>query len=436
MNEVKQKKSKMNKHSKQKIIRRNNAKLYPIYKMFSWDLLCFYSIEFLFYTITKQISASEVLIISACYILFKIIMQIPAVTITDMLGHKKSLIIGNSLIALYIVGLILSPNKYFIILSCVVRALGYDIKVIVETNLLYDSVSTKGGEGLYSKLESKGAGWYYLLDGVLCFVTGYLFVINNYLPMFICLGFSIFSIIISAKFKDVYKKEKIDRANLKDVLKEYSNDLRQTVKFIMKSNRLKSYIIFGAVFYGTITVIDIFRCDLLVSKGVSEEQYSMIFAILILLAGISVTMSRMVHKKFKNRTLTVISLTFITCCVIVGIVANTCPNVVAIPIIVALYTIMKMASAVWYVMEYKYLKNFTTEEVRNKIMFTYEAIGGVVTSLFAIIGSIILKGIGSDLAFLWVSFLLFVLIILSLEYMKPRFGLRPKEYKKEDIEFE
>lgn len=29
-------------------IRRKNAKLYPIYKMFSWDLLFFYSIEFCF----------------------------------------------------------------------------------------------------------------------------------------------------------------------------------------------------------------------------------------------------------------------------------------------------------------------------------------------------------------------------------------------------
>ena len=38
--------------------RRNNAILYPIYKMFSWDLLCYYSIEFLFLTITKGLSAS------------------------------------------------------------------------------------------------------------------------------------------------------------------------------------------------------------------------------------------------------------------------------------------------------------------------------------------------------------------------------------------
>ena len=72
-------------------IRRNNAELYPVYKMFSWDLLFFYSIEFLFYVLTKKITASEVLIVNGFYIFFKIIMQIPAVIIADFLGKKKVL---------------------------------------------------------------------------------------------------------------------------------------------------------------------------------------------------------------------------------------------------------------------------------------------------------------------------------------------------------
>ena len=114
MEELKQKTIvKENKHTKQKHIRRNNAKLYPIYKMFSWDLLCFYSIEFLFYTITKGLTASQVLIVSACYVLFKILMQIPAVAITDILGHRKSLIIGNSLLLVYMAILINSVNIFY-----------------------------------------------------------------------------------------------------------------------------------------------------------------------------------------------------------------------------------------------------------------------------------------------------------------------------------
>lgn len=434
MEEIKQKKTKINKHSRQKKIRRNNAKLYPLYKMFSWDLLCFYSIEFLFYTITKGLNASEVLIISACFIIFKILMQIPAVTITDIIGHKKSLVIGNTLMLTYIAGIILAPNIYFIIVACLFRALGYDIKTIVETNLLYDSVSTKGGEGLYTKLDSKGAGWYYLLDGIICLVAGYLFVFNNYLPMFLCMGFVLISTILSFRFKDVHEVEKKENVKISKVLKEYKEDLRNSVKFIVKSNRMKSYILFGAVFYGIITIIDIYRCDLLVSKGIAEEQYSMVFAILTILAGVSVTLSRKVHKKFRNRTITFISLIYITCCTTVGIVGNI-NNTITIPIIIIMYTIMKMATSMWYVIEYKYLKNFTTKEIRNKITFTYELINGIITSICAIIGSLILHRFEVNQAFLLVSLAAIIGIVLTLDYMRTRFGLRPKEYKKEDIEF-
>ncbi len=137
-------------------IRRNNAKLYPIYKMFSWDLLFFYSIEFLFYTITKKVTASEVLIINGFYLFFRIVMQIPAVAITDFIGKKKSIVLGDILICLYFIVIMAFPGAISIIIADAIFALGYDMKTIAEPNLLYDSVATKGGEGLYSEIEAKG----------------------------------------------------------------------------------------------------------------------------------------------------------------------------------------------------------------------------------------------------------------------------------------
>ena len=136
-------------------IRRKNAKLYPIYKMFSWDLLFFYSIEFLFYTITKKVTASEVLVINGIYLLCRIIMQIPAVAITDLLGKRKSIILGNIMLIIYMLILIIVPGAIGIIIANLIFSLGYNIKTIAESNLLYDSVSTRGGEGLYSKLDAK-----------------------------------------------------------------------------------------------------------------------------------------------------------------------------------------------------------------------------------------------------------------------------------------
>ena len=103
---VKKQKLKRSKISKK---RRNNAILYPIYKMFSWDLLCFYSIEFLFYTITKSINTSQVLLITAAYIIGKMLFQIPSVALSDYLGKRISMIIGNSILVVYMILLIVVP---------------------------------------------------------------------------------------------------------------------------------------------------------------------------------------------------------------------------------------------------------------------------------------------------------------------------------------
>ena len=104
-------------------IKRRNAKIYPVYKMFAWDLLFFYSIEFLFYTITKKVTTSEVLIINWFYLLFRILMQIPAVTITDFLGKRKSIILGNIMIAIYVLILIIFPGAISIIIADLIFSL-------------------------------------------------------------------------------------------------------------------------------------------------------------------------------------------------------------------------------------------------------------------------------------------------------------------------
>lgn len=419
-------------------IRRKNAKLYPIYKMFSWDLLFFYSIEFLFYTITKKVTASEILIINGFYLLFRIVMQIPAVALTDLLGKRKSIILGNMLLIVYMIILLCFPGAISIIIADLVFALGYDMKTIAESNLLYDSVSTRGGEGLYSKLDAKGGSWYYILDGIASLVAGYLFVINNYIPMLICLGFIIISTILSFGFKDIYKVKKDKKANigLSNTLKEYGNDLKSSFKFILKSKRMKAFILFQIVFYSVIEIVDTYNSDLLINIGIPEEQFSMIFAVLTLIGGISLSLKRPIEKKFKNRTLAFISLMYIGACIIIGAVATLLKSEMIIPIVLIMYAVQKVNTSIWYILEAKYLKNFTKEEMRNKITFTYEFIGGIAASIFSILGGLLLKVLNVRNAFLVIGLLALASMVVALDYMRTRFGLKPEEYKKEDIEFE
>lgn len=427
------KKAKKKKISKR---RRKNAMLYPIYKMFSWDLLSFYSIEFLFYTITKQITASQVLILTSFYIIFKVIFQIPAVAISDYFGKKKTIIIGNGLLIFYMLILMLAPDFKWLVIANIFCGFGYDLKVIAEGNLLYDSVATRGGDGIYTKLDSKGASGYYILNTVLSVISGYLFVINNYIPSFICLFFLILSFILSFKFNDIYTvKNNENNESFSKFLKNYKNDIVASFGFIKKSNRMKSYLLFAALFYGIIKTFNTYKNDLLTDMMVTEEQFSMIYAILSLIAALTITYSKKIQMKFKNKTLTLLSISYIFSIVFIGGAALIMPNNIALPFILILYAIIRICDSQWFVTEYTYLRNFTTPKSRSKITFTFELIMCLGASVISFIGAIVLNYFSIRYTILLTGLIFLVVMLLVLDYMRTRIGLKPSQYKKEDIEF-
>lgn len=161
--------------------RRRNAKLYPIYKMLSWDLLFYNSIEFLFFTITKGITATEFLIISGLYVFFKVVTFVPAVAVSDIFGKRKSMIAANIFVALHLVILLFCQGMLSILVAMFICAFGYSIKSMTDSNLLYDSVATKGGDGLYEKIDAQGRNVLLFIRRN-CFFDCWLFVCSQ--PMF------------------------------------------------------------------------------------------------------------------------------------------------------------------------------------------------------------------------------------------------------------
>ena len=218
-------------------------------------------------------------------------------------------------------------------------------------------------------------------------------------------------------------------------LKVYKNDLKESFRFIFRSNRMRAFVFFQIVFYSLICVMDTYDGDLLIRIGIREEQFSMIFAVLTLIRGVSLSFKRTIEKKFKNRTLTFISLMYISACITIGVTASKYHGKEIIPIILIMYAIKKIFSAIWYIFEAKYLKNFTSENGRSRITFAYEFVGGVAASIFCIFNGLILKIYNIENAYLIIGLISLASIIVVLDYMRKRFGLKPEEYRKEDIEF-
>lgn len=204
-----------------------NVKLFPIYKAISWDLLFYYAISFLFLTQVKRLSASDVLFVDAFYPIFKFVLQIPCTFLINKLGNRKCLIIGNLTVASSILALILSNNMIILIFSQFLSALGYALKNLTETTLLYDSIENGSKRNdLFSLIDGKGSSYYYYVDAITSLTTGFLFVFNGYLPMLICFFLCLASTTLSLKFKDVIVvKKEVSKISLKTNLSDIKERL-------------------------------------------------------------------------------------------------------------------------------------------------------------------------------------------------------------------
>lgn len=414
--------------------KKRNAKIFPVYKMFSWDLLFFYSTQYLFYTMTKGLTAGEILKVDAFYPLFIIIMQLPAAICADFLGRKKSLILGNLVMSLYILLLIVLPGFWGIFVANIVYAFGYSLKGLQETNILYDSTATKGGEGLYPKINGKGATGYYMFDGIASLTAGYLFVINEYLPMIFCLIATIISTIIAINFKDIYVN-KMEHNEISKKIKEYKTDFKISIKNIIKSKRLRALLIFMGLFNALINIMSTYKGNILVELQISPEMFSIINAVLTFISGISSTFQDKIHKRFRNRTFSFLSMSFVLSVVLIGILLFGNTSYI-LPIILVLLSVRNMTMSNYFILSERYSKNFSTPKTRARISFAAEFTTNIIETVLVFLAGVLIDGVPIAFATLFIGLAFLLFFTLALDYMKTRVGLKPKEYSEDDIELE
>ena len=72
------------------INKKKNARLYPVFKMFSCNLLFYYAIAFIFLVYVKNFTPSQVMFTDALLPAFKILLNIPSTIIVDKIGKRNS----------------------------------------------------------------------------------------------------------------------------------------------------------------------------------------------------------------------------------------------------------------------------------------------------------------------------------------------------------
>lgn len=414
-----------------------NVRLYPIYKMLSWDLLCYYSIIFLFLTQIKGISAADVLLGEAFYPIFKFLLLMPLTAFIEKMGKRKSIIVANAFNAISILSYILAQNFAYVLLGQFFSAIAFDIKGIAETNLLYDNLPQNEKRGsLFSKIDGKGTSWYYYADAIASVASGFLYIINGYLPLIICFVLCLVAVYLSCKFKKTYKEEQREKEKINFHMNEYMKKLKYSIRYMMQSKRLKYLLIFGATFSGFLSVLVMLRSGILEQIGLSEQYFGIIFAVLGIILGISAKNQNRFHNKFRNKTLAILSIPVVVSCIILGFIVMSNLSFKATLIwILVIFLVQYIARGPFYTLIRRYLNNFTTSSLRSKITSSYNLVESSTRSVIALTASFLLRITTASNATLVLGCILTLFVVLMLDKMSHKVGLKPEEYAKKEIEF-
>ena len=231
--------------------RKRNLKLYPKYLMFGFDLLFFYGIRVMYLTEVKGISDSQILLSATVYALSMIIMQIPATLLTSKIGYKNTAIAGNILNIIFTIMIITFNGFIGLALAQFISGTAFALKYVSESNLLSTSIPqapTYQRNEIFSRLDKKGFSRYCIFSAISTIISGFLYGVNPYLPIFLCLICTIIATAISFNFSDIKEDES------KKSFKDYMKDLKKGYKFITKSKRLRALLIMTGAIWGIIVL--------------------------------------------------------------------------------------------------------------------------------------------------------------------------------------
>ena len=406
-----------------------NVAIYKKYKLFSYDLLFYYAIEVLFFTIVKKFSVADIMYLSSIYTISGFFWQLIGGNIVEKLGLKKSIVSGNIFVVFSIFLYIISNTFYMYAIANFFLALGYSLKSLSEGSLLYTSLKKLDRRKEFAKIEGISNAKYYYFDAISSVLSGFLFVVNGYLPFILSFVCALISLIISFKFKDL-KEEKDYEESLS--LKE---TLRAT-KEVVSSKRSKAILIFAFAFWGMISVVNTLYKAIVLDIGIKEEYSTIIVAIVTIFVGLGARCANGIEKRLKNKTLTMFVYFFFISSIMLGILGIYSKlNLTTLSFILISLCIIGIVQGAYRVAIKKYVLSFTNHNIRIKITSAYYVFENLGKSITLFVSGLMLEIMNNSVTCLVFSLLSFVIMILVLNYLKGKLGLKPEEYSKRDINY-
>ncbi len=416
-------------------MRKNNMRIFPIYAKISTDYLFYYTIDFLFLTQIKNISAADVVLASSIKSLFGIFLQIPANVIVEFLGRKNSIILGNILNCLYMVMFMMCGGLFDLTLAKFVSSLAKSIKEIAEPSLLNASIPpSKYKSNIFAKINAKANSGYYMIGAISRMIAGLLFAINGYLPIICSIIVLIIVSVMSMCFIEPVKKQ--NKSNEISIKKQIT-DIEEGFKFVMKSERLKALILSAALIVSLLDILLNYQTSLLQDVKVPASIIGFLAAVISLTSSYASKKQEDFHNKFRNKSLLIIALMASIGATTAGIMGLKAEKIPVLVIIILLsYVVQRFAHGMYYTIINRYFRNFTNKDIDTKIFAVKNLFINLTSAIMGIMASFLLDKMSTAYCMIIVGVTFTILYILMGKYMKTRVGLKPEEYSEEERKYD
>jgi hypothetical protein len=183
-------------------------KVYAWFAGFTSDLLFYVAISTLFYTIVKGFSMEQIVFLTTITSFTSILLRLPLLKLMQKIGNVLSVRIGLAFLLLASILITFGESYFIIIIAECLYAIAFIflgmLAVILKHNLTYQKLDDE-----YIRISNKASTIYAVITAIIAFTAGFLFNINNYLPMYLCIFFCFINFIISFTIKEVeYVKTK------------------------------------------------------------------------------------------------------------------------------------------------------------------------------------------------------------------------------------
>lgn len=414
-------------------LRKRNMKLYTLYVIFGSDLLFYYAVKILFFSQVKHLSDADIVFLSTVFALASLVSLVFANFINNKTSNRKTLIIGDIINAISMIVLIVGNGFVQMAIAEMLNAVAFALKNISTGPMLEESIpKTDKKSEIFSKIDGKAYFKYCIFSAIATVVSGFLYNVNPYVPMILCLICTVISGIISFNFKEISKEQRNKQKDLIKVVKE----LKEGFTYTIKSKRIRALLLALGFMWGIFILYMTYQTTLLKNMNISAASIGVIAMFLEIIKGYGGRFANQYNKKLKNKSLTILALTVSISFIIAGMGSLlNIPFVIQIVIILAAFITIDTIRGLYMVLYKKYDNNFSNVKILPTIYTMTNIYWNLERVIITAIGSFVLTIVDVKYGFIIMGAIFIVTTILISTYMKTRVGLKPEEYSNEDLKY-